>query len=188
MKLLFLKIIIILFFLSSCSKTKTVLICGDHVCVNKAEAEQFFEENLTIEVKVINKQINKKFDLVELNLNEDPKERQRISLISKKKTNKSLKNLSNEEIMKIKREVKNKQKQKITKKSKNKEFAKLKNKTNNDKIKNQSNIKKNKKDIFKNLESNKYQVVDICTIIEKCNIEEISKYLIIQEKKKIFQI
>ena len=42
-------------FIVSCSKQKTVLICGDHVCVNKAEAEQFFEDNLTIEVKIINK-------------------------------------------------------------------------------------------------------------------------------------
>ena len=49
-----LKIILILL-LSSCSKQKTLLICGDHVCVNKAEAEQFFEENLTIEVKVVDK-------------------------------------------------------------------------------------------------------------------------------------
>ena len=34
------------FLLSNCSKPKTVLICGDHVCINKAEAEQYFEENL----------------------------------------------------------------------------------------------------------------------------------------------
>ena len=51
------KIIIILFsllLLFSCSKKpKTVMICGDHVCVNKEEAEQFFEENLSIEVKIL---------------------------------------------------------------------------------------------------------------------------------------
>ena len=41
-------------FLFNCSKPKTVLICGDHVCVNDSEAEQFFEENLSIEVKIIN--------------------------------------------------------------------------------------------------------------------------------------
>ena len=48
-------LIFLIFFLSNCSKPKTVLICGDHVCVNKAEAEQYFEENLSIEVKIINK-------------------------------------------------------------------------------------------------------------------------------------
>ena len=43
----------------SCSKQKTLLICGDHVCVNKAEAKQFFEENLTLEVKIIDKKKKK---------------------------------------------------------------------------------------------------------------------------------
>ena len=51
-KILYLFFII---FLSNCSKPKTVLICGDHVCINKAEANQYFEENLTIEIKIINK-------------------------------------------------------------------------------------------------------------------------------------
>ena len=63
-------LISLIFFLVSCGKPKTVLICGDHACVNKAEAEQFFEENLTIEVKVVDKNIKEKIDLVELNLND----------------------------------------------------------------------------------------------------------------------
>ena len=58
MKTLF--FLIILFFLTNCSKSKTVLICGDHVCINKAEANQYFEENLSIEVRVIEKK-NSKF-------------------------------------------------------------------------------------------------------------------------------
>ena len=65
--------IIIFFLLFKCSKPKTVLICGDHVCVNKTEAEQYFEENLTIEVKIINKKKKKEIDLVELNLKENQK-------------------------------------------------------------------------------------------------------------------
>ena len=32
------------------------------------------------------------------------------------------------------------------------------------------------------------QIVDVCTILEKCNIEEISKYLIEIGKKKVFLI
>ena len=52
MKLLLL--ITILFFFQGCSKPKTVLICGDHICVNKSEAQQYFEENLTLEVKIVN--------------------------------------------------------------------------------------------------------------------------------------
>ena len=47
MKLLF--FLSLIFFFSNCSKPKTILICGDYKCVNKAEAEQYFEEfdNLT---------------------------------------------------------------------------------------------------------------------------------------------
>ena len=54
------------FLMSSCSKPKTVLICGDHICINKAEAEQYFEDNLTLEVKVI----DKKNGLIQFILNE----------------------------------------------------------------------------------------------------------------------
>ena len=67
------KVLIILsfFFLHQCSKPKTVMICGDHVCINKTEAEQYFEENLSIEVKIIDKKKNEEVDLVELNLKND---------------------------------------------------------------------------------------------------------------------
>ena len=48
---------IIFFFLlnllQNCSNTKTDMICGDHKCINKDEAQQYFEENLSIEVKII---------------------------------------------------------------------------------------------------------------------------------------
>ena len=35
-------ILLLLLTLSNCSKPKTVLICGDHVCINKDEAESIF--------------------------------------------------------------------------------------------------------------------------------------------------
>ena len=46
-------IILSLFFLFSCTKQTGSLICGDHKCINKAEANQYFEENLTIEVQIV---------------------------------------------------------------------------------------------------------------------------------------
>jgi len=61
-------LIISFLLLANCSKPKTVLICGDHICVNKTEAEQYFQENLSIEIKVVDKKIKDKIDLVELNL------------------------------------------------------------------------------------------------------------------------
>ena len=61
-------ILILALFLSSCSKSKSVLICGDHECINKSEAKQYFEENLTIEVKITSNERESRFDLVKLNL------------------------------------------------------------------------------------------------------------------------
>ena len=45
--------LLVIFTIYGCSKPKTVLICGDHVCINKAEANQYFEDNLTLEVRII---------------------------------------------------------------------------------------------------------------------------------------
>mgnify|MGYP006140789379 CR=1 FL=1 len=39
-------LLIIFFLLVGCSKPKPVLICGDHKCINKAEADQYFKEFL----------------------------------------------------------------------------------------------------------------------------------------------
>ena len=61
-------ILISLFFLTlSCNKQKSVLICGDHKCINKAEAKQYFEDNLTIEVQIISKNKTSSYDLVDIN-------------------------------------------------------------------------------------------------------------------------
>ena len=179
----FLLIIFIFFFLSQCSKPKTVLICGDHVCINKAEAEQFFEENLSIEVKVIKQKTNKEIDLIELNLKDNISEKREVKAFIKNKTNKKLKILSKEEIENIKKNIK--------KKSKKKEIAK-KTINKNDDIK-KKEVKKTKikevreSGILKiNVDKRQKEAVDVCTIIKKCNIEEITKYLINEGKNKKF--
>ena len=175
-----LKIILILF-LFSCSKQKTLLICGDHVCVNKAEAEEFFEENLTLEVKIIDKKNKKEINLVELNLKETQSGTRQIMLSKKANTKNDLKILSNDEKKIIKDNIrKKKKKKKIT----NKLINKNENKIINNKVKDKSNteilIKK------KNVNKIKKDVVDICNIIEKCSIDEISKYLQKHNKNKNF--
>ena len=176
MKIAYLISIILL--LTSCSKPKTVLICGDHICVNKDEAEQYFEENLSIEVKIIDKKLNKNDDLVELNLRENSSGDKKISISSKKSTKNSVKKLSKKEITKIKSDIKRKNKKKVAKKVdetvSQKNTKKIKLKSNNKKFFNE-NVNKKRKD-----------VVDICTILEKCSIDEISKYLIKQGKNKKF--
>ena len=169
--------------LTNCSKPKTVLICGDHVCLNKTEAEQYFEENLSIEVKIVDDSNKKELDLVEINLNNKPQEKRKVSIRSKKSTNQNLKTLTKNEISNIKKKIKNKNKEKkISKKIAKKEIEK--NLVKKDKIlESKSNTSKIKK---KNVNKKQNEIVDICTIIEKCSIDEISKYLLKMGKKKNF--
>ena len=47
--------ILLIFFFSSCSNTKTVYWCGDHACASKKEKEAYFKKNMTIEKRVINR-------------------------------------------------------------------------------------------------------------------------------------
>jgi hypothetical protein len=175
--------IIFLILLSNCSKPKTVLICGNHVCINKAEAEQYFEENLSIEVKIVNKKLDAEEDLVELNLRENSMGNKKISISSKKTTNNSIKTLSNEEVVKIKENIKNKKKEKkIAKK-----IIKKENEFVNKEISKEKKPEYKKKKIIKsNVNKRRKDVVDVCTILEKCSIDEISKYLLKQGKKKNF--
>ena len=79
--------ILFVFVLAGCNKPKVVLICGDHVCVNKEEANQFFEDNLTLEVKVIDKKKSQDLNLVELNLESNSNEKKKISTKARVKKN-----------------------------------------------------------------------------------------------------
>ena len=168
MKLL---LFLLAFLLISCSKPKTVLICGDHICINNREAEQFFEKNLSIEVKIIDKKEKEEINLVELNLSEDLKGKKKISILAKENTKKDLKILSNKEISNIKKKIKSENQNK-------KMIKKLQNKDKNINKKNSIRKKTNKVDIKKD------NISDVCKILEKCNIKEISQYLLKQGKKK----
>ena len=173
-------LICLLFTFMGCEKNKTVMICGDHICVNKTEARQFFEDNLTIEVKIIDKREKKEIDLVELNLKENL-ERRQINIVDRNTTKKKIRSLSNDEIKNIKKEVKQKKiKKNIVKK----------NKFDDKKIK--SNKKRNKETVVNKKsvrvldQKVKNEVTDVCLILEKCSIEEISKFLIQYGKNKKF--
>ena len=173
--------IILIFLLLSCSKQKTLLICGDHVCINKAEAELFFEEKLTLEVKIIDKKNEKKISLVELNLKETQSGIRQVELSKRDSTKKDLKVLSNIQKKRIKDNIKQKKKKKrIAYKSINQKEKKIIEDKTKDKNYTETFAKK------KNVNKEGKDVVDICAIIEKCSINEISKYLQKQSKKKKF--
>jgi len=173
-------------FLTNCSKPKTVLICGDHICVNKKEAEQYFEENLTIEVKIIKKKEKKRIDLVQLNLNENQSGKREINIFKKKNFDNELKILTKEEKNIIRKNIRNKDSQKkySYKKLKKKdiyngEIDKTSKKQKTSKV---EKIINNRKKIYLKNDN----IIDICTILEKCNIKEISKYLLKEGNDKDF--
>ena len=115
--------------------------------------------------------IKKEENLVELNLKDVPQKRQ-ISINNKKQTNEIIKVLSNKEVKSIKKKIK--------KNKKNKKKSKIINtKTFKDKKKlaKKSNKKLNQK-TMDNDSLKKIDIVDVCTIIEKCSIDQISKYLL----------
>ena len=154
---IFLLIIILLF--SSCSKHKSVLICGDHKCINKAEAKQYFEENLTLEVQIINKNLKTNYSLVDLNIEGgEPKIK-----VFKNKNKKIVKKLSKEEVIEKKAELKKRKKKSKQKTEKTKKKVVLKT--------------KNKVNTLSSLNSNDNSL-DICIKLEKCDIDSIADYLI----------
>ena len=165
--------------LANCGKPKTVLICGDHICVNKAEAEEYFQENLSIEVKILDKRIEDEMNLVELNLKQNQSEGKKINILSKKNTKNKIKILSNKEITEIKKDIKNRKKEK--------KIAKKIIKKKKETIENEKKIIKKDSKILENSIKKKHNdVVDVCTIIKECSIDEISKYLLKQGKEKGF--
>ncbi len=161
------RFLVIMFFvlLFSCTKPQTILICGDHKCVNKAEAEQFFEENLSIEVQIISKKKQVSYNLVDLNLAND----ERNIKVIKNKNKKVVKKLSKEEAKEKKIEVNQKKKKLKQKKQLVKKEVNLKKK-----IKVNTTSSKNS--------INNYS--DICLKLEKCDIDSIAKYLIKESKAK----
>ena len=139
------------------------MICGDHVCINKDEAQQFFEENMSIEVKIVDSKEKKEINLVELNLMNNS-EKKNIIVSKKGKIERDIKILTNDEIEKKKLEINQK---KIAKKVSRKVNTK---KTFNKNIKKKETIINNEKS---------QEIFNICLYIENdCNIEEISKYLL----------
>ncbi len=158
-------ILIIIFLLFSCSKNQSVLICGDHKCVNKAEAKQYFEKNLTLEIQIISKEKKTKYNLVDLNVQgESPNIK-----IFESKNKKILKDLSKEEIREKKAELK--KKKKISK-----EKTQI--------VKKEVFLNQKKK--INILSSNKSDdnSLDICIVLEKCDIDSITKYLIKASNEK----
>tara|TARA_Y100000590_G_scaffold466219_1_gene640882 strand:- start:1518 stop:2084 length:567 start_codon:yes stop_codon:yes gene_type:complete len=57
-------ILAVFFIISSCSTNKTYW-CGDHPCINKKERQAYFEKNMIVEVRKINKKDKQKLSEIE---------------------------------------------------------------------------------------------------------------------------
>jgi hypothetical protein len=192
----------------SCTTVKKTYMCGNHICLDKKEFNEYFAENLTIEVKILKKK-KKSINLVQLNsLNATTPlkitDASRLNAIKKKKKNKAdLK--TQRSILKQKRKNK-----KIEEKNniKNKKYlAKLKQKNdkeniaqktiidkklNSSKVKTK-NILKSGSGIDKTKVSDKiltYKSVktkpqeNLCKEINDCDIDKIAELLLKKGSKK----
>jgi len=129
MKKLFL--IIILFFLTSCSTGKQTYWCGDHPCVNNEEKEEYFKKTMIVETKDIEKKSSKNNSEIEkVILQAQNKDKKKI------KENKNLDKQAKLEAKRIKKEKKMLEKQaKLEAKRIEKEDRELNKKSKTDTLK-----------------------------------------------------
>ena len=60
---------LIFLMLLSCSTVKKEYVCGDRLCVDKKEFNEFFSNTLTVEISPQDKKAKQNIDLVKLNTN-----------------------------------------------------------------------------------------------------------------------
>ena len=205
MKLLYLFFILFLF---SCSNLeKKSYICGDRLCIDKKEYNEYFAKNLIIEVEKSKKK-KKKINLVELNanrsienkrLNKDFRLREKVRKKSEKERLKAEKIRLLEERKIKEREAKFKAEEEKQLAKASKSNQKKKNKTIYKKKKNQNIVKNTikKKDFGKNdnknIPTNKEIQIDsvksenikgICDEIQNCDIDKIAEILTKKGKSK----
>tara|TARA_B100000965_G_scaffold404824_1_gene436749 strand:+ start:1258 stop:1821 length:564 start_codon:yes stop_codon:yes gene_type:complete len=173
-----------IFFLVSCSNTKKVFICGEHECINKSEAKIYFEENLSIEVRVIDKNEEKSFNLVRINkIGEEDKDNKNIQVVKRQQKSK-IRKLSKKEIIDKKNQIKLKKKEKKQANVREGKTIIKKEKLEKDKSKKKKLKIKNIKNENKELILTKHK--NVCEIIEKCDIDEISRLLLKEGNTKKF--
>ena len=164
---------VFIFLLSCSTQGSKIYICGDHPCKNKKEIEDYFNNNISIEVYVLeNNKKGRNKDLVELNLlklKEEPfedKKENKLTFLEKRKKY-ITKRTKEEKPSKLKLEVKTTEKEKKKKSTKN---------INTD--------ISNKTFVYKKSKSTK--IVHMCKKIEECDINLISKKINDLGKEKSF--
>ena len=98
----YIKLVFFCLLLFNCTSNKTVYWCGDHPCINNKEKKAFFEKNMIVEKRELNKEdklsksekdiiVKKLAKKKKINTKIERKEKNKLVLIKRKKTNKKMK-------------------------------------------------------------------------------------------------
>ena len=138
--------------------TKKIYICGDLPCANKKEVNSYFENNISIEVYTVasKKRKENQYDLVQLNMSKEEKDKYVSFTESKKRIKNKVKNRKNNKKIVLKNDNKVK---KIAQKSVKQK--KLREKT------------------LPNL-----TLVRLCKNLNECDIDEVAKVILDMDKSK----
>tara|TARA_B110000211_G_C14026217_1_gene529987 strand:+ start:442 stop:1050 length:609 start_codon:yes stop_codon:yes gene_type:complete len=189
----------LLLLILSCNTVKKEYVCGDHLCIDKKEFNEYFSKNFIVEIQKKENKKNKNIDLVKLNTgspivekndNKNSKKIEKLRIKSEKEKLKAgkIKLLEERKI----RESKEKNKLSEAK------IAKLKEKNETKNIRKQANKIANKrpeekKTLAKNNVNNtsvnsdkSKNVKSICDKIQDCDIDKITELLIKKGKGKPF--
>mgnify|MGYP006082792669 CR=1 FL=1 len=189
----------LLLLILSCNTVKKEYVCGDHLCIDKKEFNEYFSKNFIVEIQKKENKKNKNIDLVKLNTgspivekndNKNSKKIEKLRIKSEKEKLKAgkIKLLEERKI----RESKEKNKLSEAK------IAKLKEKNETKNIRKQANKIANKrpeekKTLAKNNVNNtsvnsdkSKNVKSICDKIQDCDIDKIAELLIKKGKDKPF--
>ena len=195
MKLLYL---LSFFLFLSCISTKKEYVCGNRPCVDKKEFDEYFAENLTIEIVSDKNKKNQIIDLAKLNTNTKDQKNNNINNSKmlereKKQIKKNKLRIERNRLLKERKIKKAEKKHKIKEDKKALKILKIdkrKKKTINSKdinVANKKDISKN--ELNKKLETKLFDVKDktnICDQIKDCDINIIAETLIKKGKEKPF--
>ena len=154
-----------------CSNSNRVYICGDHPCKNKKEMNDYFKNNISIEVYVVESKKRNR-DLVEMNLT--------------KEKEKGIENKKDKDFAFLKE-----RKEKPIKAQKKQKPSKLKLKVENNRSKKTKQGENDKKlnlskKTFAYKKSKTTKIVHLCKSIKECDIDVISKKINDLGKDKSF--
>ena len=164
------KIHILVFFLLINCTTNKVYICGDHPCKNKKEIDEYFKNNISVEVYVLEKKKEsiQNQNLVKLNLNQLKNEKEKkkeLTFLNKRRLNKIEQSKQTNSKLKLKVEKQEPQNMSLNKK-----------------VNNQEKPKK----IFSYKKNSSTKIVHLCKNLNECDIDIITKKVTDLGKGKSF--